>query len=149
MSANVTFDGGSEYDRLIANAKKSAKAKGYDVGFYESSRYQDGTSVVTVAADHEFGIGVPERAFFRQANREVRKDLIKILKRHLQGGGVLDLRVVGVLAETHKGSIQESITRISSPPNSPQTIERKGSSNPLIDTGFMRSSATWKTNENR
>ena len=42
------------------------------------------------------------------------------------------------------GAIQQSIRDLRDPPNAPATIERKGSSNPLIDTGFMRLSVSWR-----
>lgn len=48
---------------------------------------------------------------------------------------------VGVAAE---GAIKQYITDLDSPPNKPSTIRRKGSSNPLIDTGNMRASVTSK-----
>ena len=40
--------------------------------------------------------------------------------------------------------IQEQITDISSPPNAPSTIQQKGSSNPLIDTGGLRQRITYR-----
>lgn len=51
---------------------------------------------------------------------------------------------LGVLAQ---GDIQMEITALSSPPNTPSTIARKGSSNPLIDTGAMRGAVTWKLDD--
>jgi len=38
------------------------------------------------------------------------------------------------------GLVRDKIRTISTPPNKPQTIRRKGSSNPLIDTGQARQS---------
>ena len=43
-----------------------------------------------------------------------------------------------------RGDIVESITQLDTPPNTPKTIARKGSSNPLIDTGFLRANVTFK-----
>lgn len=54
------------------------------------------------------------------------------------------LSKLGVLAQ---GDVQAEITALSTPPNSPVTIARKGSSNPLIDTGEMRQAVTWKVDE--
>ncbi len=46
------------------------------------------------------------------------------------------------------GGVQTYMTELKTPPNSAYTIEQKGSSNPLIDTGALRASITWKiTNE--
>jgi hypothetical protein len=48
---------------------------------------------------------------------------------------------LGILAQ---GDIQGAITSLTSPPNSPVTIEIKGSSKPLIDSGEMRAAVTFK-----
>ena len=40
--------------------------------------------------------------------------------------------------------VQEKLTDINSPPNAPATIAKKGSSNPLIDTGGLRQRITYK-----
>ena len=48
------------------------------------------------------------------------------------------------LGEMARGDIVESITKLNTPPNSPKTIALKGSSNPLIDTGFLRANVTFK-----
>ena len=49
------------------------------------------------------------------------------------------LDLVGIVAKT---GIQQKISSIYSPPNSPATIRRKGSSKPLIDTGYMLASVS-------
>ena len=40
--------------------------------------------------------------------------------------------------------IRKKIRDIKTPPNAPSTIARKGSSNPLIDTGLLHQSVTYK-----
>lgn len=94
-----------------------------------------------------WGGPVPERPFMRNAMREntskyrngMRSSAAKILT------GKTSITVVlsklGIMAQ---GDVQQSITSLSSPPNSPTTIALKGSSNPLIDTGEMRGAVTWK-----
>lgn len=42
------------------------------------------------------------------------------------------------------GEVQQYMTDLKTPPNAPYTIQQKGSSNPLIDTGALRASVTWK-----
>lgn len=51
------------------------------------------------------------------------------------------LEQVGAFAA---GAVQQYMTDLKDPPNSPYTIEQKGSSNPLIDTGALRASVTYK-----
>ena len=48
------------------------------------------------------------------------------------------------LGEIARGDIVKSITKLNTPPNAQRTIEQKGSSNPLIDTGFLRANVTFK-----
>jgi len=42
-----------------------------------------------------------------------------------------------------QGIVQEYMTNLKSPANAPSTIKRKGSANPLIDTGQQRQSVTY------
>ena len=97
-----------------------------------------------------WGGPVPERPFMRNAVKNntgayqsaMRTSAVKILRGETSMTTVL--RKLGIKAQ---GDIQAEITSLSSPPNSPTTVERKGSSNPLIDTGEMRSSVTYKVGD--
>lgn len=42
------------------------------------------------------------------------------------------------------GAVQQYMTDLKTPPNSEYTIKQKGSDNPLIDTGALRASVTYK-----
>ncbi len=147
----VKFKGGKELNKLLGTALKGG-VDSIEVGFYDSAKYPDGTPVTTVAAAQEFGVGdgadvdyIPERPFFRLASRSVRPNLTKILK---AGIDVKKMTVEPFVAEKlgleFQGEIQKSIKDLRDPPNAEATINRKGSSNPLIDTGFMRQSVTYK-----
>lgn len=97
-----------------------------------------------------WGGPIPERPFMRNAMRDnegaykdaMAKSASKILRGQTAIGTVL--HKLGNLAQGH---IQGEITSLSSPPNSPVTIARKGSSNPLIDTEEMRQAVTWKVED--
>lgn len=104
-----------------------------------------------------FGGPVPERPFMRNAMRQNKDKYASMLGTEgrsilwamIRGGDTAGakkraLRRIGVEAQ---GDIQESITDLSSPPNSPLTIQLKGSSNPLIDKGEMRKAVTWRVKE--
>jgi hypothetical protein len=56
----------------------------------------------------------------------------------IDGANTVD-RVLRVLGEHYQSLVQKTIREAVSwaQPNAPQTIERKGSSSPLIDTGRM------------
>jgi len=54
------------------------------------------------------------------------------------------LKLLNVLGLQVVGQIQQRITSLREPPNKPSTIRRKKTDNPLIDTGFLRSSTTFE-----
>lgn len=119
------------------------------VGFPEGKQkaYPDGTSVVAVAAANCFGTkNIPMRNFMGYAALDIRKRCGPILKAmaELEAGKVGQMpklqNAAGLLAEN---SIKQAIIDLRDPPNAPSTIARKGSSNPLIDTGHMKSAVTY------
>lgn len=118
-------------------------ASALDVGFFATATYPDdeATPVAEVAATHEFGSPVeriPERPFFRQAVRKLERTIPAFLaQRAAQSGFNLTRRDAELVGQLAVAEVQQSIIDLRDPPNSPQTIERKGSSNPLIDTGVM------------
>ena len=97
-----------------------------------------------------WGGPVPERPFFRNTMRGNRAKYLDGMRK--AGRDILTksvppvaiLRRLGIMAQ---GDVQASITALMSPPNSPVTIKRKGSSKPLIDTGEMRQAVTYKVEE--
>lgn len=94
-----------------------------------------------------WGGPIPERPFLTNAMRDNSRTYRAALKSSAAKliRGETDLTTVmsklGILAT---GDIQKEITNLNDPPNSPVTIARKGSSNPLIDSGEMRGATTWK-----
>lgn len=94
--------------------------------------------------------GIPSRPFLLNAIRKNRRKYIEALKtsgaKILRGEATLDqtMSKLGILAQ---GDIQQEITNLRTPPNAPSTIRAKGSSNPLIDTGEMRSKVTWQVKQ--
>lgn len=91
--------------------------------------------------------GIPSRPFLLNAIRKNRSKYLEAMKtagaKILRGEATLEqtMRKLGILAQ---GDIQQEITDLRDPPNAPATIAAKGSSNPLIDTGEMRSKVTWQ-----
>lgn len=101
-----------------------------------------GPNLATIAVSNEFGGGrVPERSFMRSTVDQHREryadELQTAAEQVVDGQG--DLRTgVALLGAIVEGDIKATITDLRDPPNAPITIERKGSSNPLIDTGYLR-----------
>jgi len=121
-----------EFDGMVAQ-----------VGFPSGINYEEGTPVAYVATIQEFGapeVNIPPRPFMRptvKANKHEWTKIIasripKVVMGKMTAFDVLDL--VGISAAA---DIQVTISKVDSPPNSPATIKRKGSSKPLVDTGLM------------
>ena len=140
--------------RSLSAQRKGVKA--VDVGFFDTARYPDGTAVTNVAAWNEFGTKfrgrdhVPPRPFFRNSNQNVQKPLARYLANETNPKDMILTpqmgERVGLILQRY---LQESITNLKDPPNAPETIRRKqGKANPLIDTGKLRTSATYRVHRN-
>ena len=53
-------------------------------------------------------------------------------------------KALSIVGEVARADIIQSITDLKAPPNAESTIKQKKSTNPLIDTGLMRRSVTYK-----
>lgn len=86
---------------------------------------------------------VPARPFLIPGVESAQQDIKDSVIESIQNGATLDqtLNAIGAFAA---GGVQQYMTDLKEPPNSAYTIEQKGSSNPLIDTGALRASITWK-----
>lgn len=91
---------------------------------------------------------IPARPWLIPGVQSATQDIIDVIADGLEGGLTPDqtLNQIGAVAA---GATQQYITDLQTPPNAPSTIEKKGSSNPLIDTGSMRSSVTWKVTSDK
>ena len=148
VSVKVQRRGGKKLQRLLREAGKGG-VSGVKVGFFSTARYQDGTPVAAVAAWNEFGTKtIPERPFFRRALAEAERGVSNILAKGIETKKmVVDERLAGRVGAYVAGQVMESISALKGPPNAPETIARKGSTNPLIDTGMMRASVGWSVEE--
>ena len=156
--ATVRIKGGKKLNQFLRKAKAAKGVQEIEVGFYSTAKYsethagknggrrQEPLPVTNVAAFNEFGTkNIPERPFFRQAIQTMQDPLLDILKENVDPRTmVVDRNTAGKLGIEAQAQIQESIVRLDRPPNSPATIKLKGSSNPLIDTGFLKNSVVWK-----
>lgn len=148
------------WKKFRARAAELRKGPGVTVGVHaqegqrahaeHSETVPEGTTVLDVAFWNEFGLGVPERSFIRAWFDSARPDnlalaqrmLIRVLKGQTPLAQALDQ-----MGAKFVGEIQRRIAQGVPPPNAPMTIERKGSSKPLIDLGQMRQSLTWKAHK--
>lgn len=114
------------------------------VGIFESAKYDDGTPVAQVAFWQEFGTAkIPMRPFLRNAIAKNTRKWSDSVKTAIISSNDSE-KALKVLGEIMRGDIVLSLTNLNTPPNAPSTIKQKGSSNPLIDTGLLRSSISWE-----
>lgn len=130
--------------QAIENLSKQAVYVGV-AGEVRSDREGNTINMAELAAIHEFGTAkTPERSFLRTSLTENTEDYKKLLVQQIRGN-IIDgagdpLNVVGAYAA---GKAQEKIESGGLTPLDPETIKRKGSSVPLIDTGQLVQSITW------
>lgn len=92
-------------------------------------------------------ITIPERAFLRNGYDNSREQVVKhtesILGNVIEGTADSEdlLKMVGLLLSS---GIKDYAVSQEGPPNHPFTTKRKGSSNPLVDTGNMIGSITYE-----
>ena len=107
-------------------------------------------TVVEIAAFHEFGRGRnPERSFIRSTvDSQKRKlaDLERRLAKRLLEGTITERRGLGLIGAWLAAQMQGTIQRGIAPRLKDSTLERKGpgKTTPLIDTGRLVQSITWK-----
>ena len=147
--ANVTIKSVNNIPRLM-KVLNELESYAVEVGIFGDGEYG------MIARVHEFGttiqtkkasIVIPERSFMRSTFDEKEKEWSKFILKQLQN--VLDFKIdvqtmLGRLGAKMVADIQEKITDIRTPPNAASTIAKKGSSNPLIDTGGLRMRITYR-----
>jgi hypothetical protein len=99
--------------------------------------------VLEYAMYNEFGTSrIPARPFMQTAydkNEAEMSKYVDFLAQQIIDGKANADRVLRLLGETYQMKVQETIRNAKewAVPNNPKTIEAKGSSSPLIDTGRM------------
>ena len=135
------------FDRFIREFEHHRSVSA-EAGIFEDAADPVGTkmTMAQLGALHEYGsekAKIPERSWLRStferrsrawANR-VGGELSDYMSRG--AGLVMGMALVG---EHMASDLRRKITTLRRPRNAKSTIRRKGSSNPLIDTGLMRNS---------
>lgn len=130
--------------KLEEIAKRLNSAGELQVGFFPTATYPDGQSVAVVAAKNEFGVPgeVPARPFFRKTIADHKGewgDQIGDLLAQTDYDAAAVLEAEGLVIA---GQVQKTIRDWTTPPNSAETVARKGFNDPLIDTSLMIRSVT-------
>jgi hypothetical protein len=120
----------------------------------DASKDDGGSSVLKVGTANEFGvrdaegnIRIPERSFVRawfDENRDRAQKVLRGLFRRVIAGQLTEEQALDQFGAWAVGEMQARIARGVSPPNAQSTIDRKGSSTPLIDEGILRSALVFE-----
>ncbi|MGX7417806.1 hypothetical protein ACWOFR_03270 [Carnobacterium gallinarum] len=92
-------------------------------------------------------VTIPERSFLRSTFDEKEEEWQKFFSKQIddliKSASSAD-SIYERLGAKAASDVQKKIKSISSPSNSPTTVASKGTNNPLINTGRLRQSVTWK-----
>jgi len=138
------------------------------IGIFADAKREDGAPMLVIAAANEFGAKIPKRqarfgnlddenpggwviipersylrAWFDENVDALQATMERLIGQVVEGkiSGRAALETIGGYVVTH---IQAYMVDLKTPPNAPSTIARKGSSNPLIDTGQLKDAITWR-----
>lgn len=140
------------FKALVQHMTRFKGGKSVRVGVQgsEAGEDRDGITNAELAAIHEFGspgAGIPQRSFIRSAIDREKTKINKLLERAVKSAAATGSAIpgLGVAGEFAKGQMIKTINEsIGIAPNSAATIKQKGSSRPLVDTGVLKASITWK-----
>ncbi len=104
-------------------------------------------TLLEVAAFQEFGApaaNVPQRSFVRATVDARESEIQSAQARQIIAGKITAGTALERLGAKIQGMMQQRIAQGIEPENAPSTIERKGSSKPLVDTGQLRSAISYQ-----
>lgn len=102
-----------------------------------------GAGFIELGATGPHKITIPARPWLSPGVQSGNEEYLQIIIDAVKKNKSMDLALkrVGVVAVS---KVQLFMTELKTPPNAPSTIKKKGSSNPLIDSGALRQSVTFK-----
>ncbi len=107
-----------------------------------------GGDVLSRGIYNEFGTkNIPERSFIRAGYDSEKKNIINDAEKLTRKVVAMEIKpnaAANLLGDATKGRIQEFAIDLRNPPNAQNTIDKKGSSNPLVDTGQMIGAIDYK-----
>lgn len=130
--ASINHPGGTSYGYATAAAANKGKVRFLRTGV--------GYMQLGVTGPHK--IEIPARPWLKPGVESGNAEYLGIIQNRVAGGSNMDavLEEIGVVSS---GLVQKYMTDLKSPPNAKSTIAKKGSSNPLIQNGHLRSSVTY------
>ena len=151
MSRSTVKDTDRGIKRLLKEMQK--KRMGIKVGIHGDAGMQGPTSVLQIANwNHDGTSRIPARPFVAQWYDNhildnmalVYKLFARVVENKGAGGLLGALHLAGL---KFVAGIQAEIVGGGFAPNAASTVRRKGSSSPLIDTGVLKASVTYKVSQ--
>jgi len=133
FGATIKHPGGTSY----GYASKAAADRD-EVRFLKK-----GAGYMELGVTQPHNIDIPAREWLEPGVVKATPEVLPIIQDGMEAGQSMDqiLEAVGVVAAV---AVKVYMTDLKTPPNAASTIRKKGSSNPLIDSGAMRQSVTHK-----
>lgn len=117
------------------------------IGIHDSKREPNGASLADVARWNHWGTStIPSRPFLLMALSGDRPDVQRAVKAVAKGvmqGRLTTDQALNLLGIWGVKEVQRVIQLGVEPPNAPSTVQRKGSSTPLIDKGQLRQAISY------
>lgn len=142
------------YKKILSELKAIEQEPFVKIGILKDEKHDsksgDGASLLTIASVHEFGAPskkIPERSYLRSTadknSKRIQNHITRGYDDIIKGkDSVLNvLTKIGILVQS---LVQQKITSLREPALKESTVKRKGSSNPLIDTGQLRQSIRYE-----
>lgn len=150
VSAVTTETKPNIFQRILDSAKgltEKGVVAGFPKGRLNTPHYENGESIIDVAIKNNYGMGVPRRDFMTPSSKKWKKffsESLDIVRRDMLDNKLDSDKFLKAMGQKGSDIISKEIIALDTPPNAPSTIAKKGSSNPLVDTGAMSRSTTWQ-----
>lgn len=132
-------------DAIQKELAKIAGNKFVLVGIHEDAGMAEGEefTMATLGAVQHYGNDrIPARRWLDVGVEEGTKEYLEIIQEGIASGESQE-RTLEKVGASAAGYAQQYMRDLKNPPNAPSTIKKKGSANPLIDTGRLVQSVTY------
>ncbi|MDY6980936.1 MAG: hypothetical protein SV201_13740 [Pseudomonadota bacterium] len=128
--AKIDHPGGTPYGYRTQNDAQNGRVRFLKKG--------EGYMVLGHTKPHQ--ITIPARPYIRSTVDENEENYFHAAERlsgQMVDGRIEKYQALSLMGQLIEGDIKQKIVEIKDPPNAPATVRRKGSANPLVDTGLL------------
>lgn len=146
----VKISGGEALKKLSYELKQSDMR--LRVGILEGALYPDGTPTALVGLVHEFGTEdgtTPPRPFMRSTVKQRALTWSQALQSFLKEKDHDIAKALPSLGELMAGDLKQQIIAITEPALKEETVKRKGSAKPLVDTKHLLMSIDYEVKKGK